>query len=335
MGKPLRVLFVEDMKIDALLTVRELKRSDYDVTFERVETAEAMNAALDRQAWDIVICDHVMPLFTSSGALKLLQEKGLDLPFIIVSGCIGEETAVAAMKAGAHDYIMKDNLTRLPAAIERELGEAEVRRQRKEAEEEAIITLVQLRKSLEDTVYALASAVEQRDPYTSGHQRMVARLACAIAGEMGLPQEQIHGLRLAGIVHDIGKISVPAEILSKPTRLAELEFSIIKTHTRIGYDILKGIEFPWPVAKIVFQHHERLDGSGYPQGISGEDILLEARILGVADVIGAMASHRPYRPSLGIDKALEEISQESGSVYDPRAVDACVKLFTEKGYQLE
>ncbi len=193
----------------------------------------------------------------------------------------------------------------------------------------------QLRETLEETVDALASVLEQRDPYTSGHQRRVAQLACAIAEEMGLGGERIDGLRLAGVIHDVGKISVPAEILSKPTRLKEMEFNIIKTHSQAGHDVLKKIKFLWPIAQMVLQHHERMDGSGYPQGLSGEDILLEARILAVADVVEAMSSHRPYRPALGIDKALSEISEAKGTLYDPDVVDACLKLFREKGFKLE
>ena len=174
-----------------------------------------------------------------------------------------------------------------------------------------------------------------RDPYRDSHQKRVSQLACAMAREMNLPEEQIEGIRVAGNIHDIGKISVPMEILSKPGRVNKSEFGIIKSHTQAGYDILKTIEFPWPIAQIVLQHHERMDGSGYPQGLSGKDILLEARILGVADVVEAMVSHRPYRPALGIDKALEEISKNRGVLYDPEVVDACLKLFTEKRFEFE
>jgi HD-GYP domain-containing protein (c-di-GMP phosphodiesterase class II) len=160
-------------------------------------------------------------------------------------------------------------------------------------------------------------------------------LAHAIASEMGLPEEQIEGIRVAGMIHDIGKISVPAQILSKPGELNSLEYGLIQQHPRIGYDLLKTIDFPWPVAQIVLQHHERMDGSGYPAGLSGDEIMLEARILAVADVVAAMTSHRPYRATLGLDKALEEISQNRGVLYDAEVVDACLKLFTEKGLEFE
>lgn len=207
--------------------------------------------------------------------------------------------------------------------------------ERKQAEEELKASFEKLRRALEETVGALASAVEMRDPYTAGHQRCVAQLAGAIARDMGLPEDKIDGIRMAGLIHDLGKINVPAEILTKPGQIGELEFSIIKTHAQTGYEILKEIEFPWPVAQIVLQHHERLDESGYPLGLSGEDIFLEARILAVADVVEAMASHRPYRSALNLKKALEEISKHRGVLYDPDVVDACLRLFNEKGFTFE
>jgi PAS domain S-box-containing protein len=192
----------------------------------------------------------------------------------------------------------------------------------------------QLRKSLGGTVRAIASMVEARDPYTAGHQRRVADMARAIAKEMKLPDDRIEGLHMAGTIHDIGKISVPAEILSSPKKLSDLEFSLIKTHAQSGYDILKDIEFPWSIARMVLEHHERMNGSGYPKGLTGDKILLESRILSVADVVEAMAMHRPYRASLGLDAALDEITKNRGHLFDPDAVDACLRLFKENGYQI-
>lgn len=189
-----------------------------------------------------------------------------------------------------------------------------------------------IQEILVQTVTALASAVEQRDPYTAGHQRRVAELACAIARELGLPADRIQGLRLAALVHDVGKLAVPAEILSKPGRLGALEFELVKGHPERGWELLKDVDFPWPVAEIVREHHERLDGSGYPQGLKGEGILLEARILAVADVVEAMASHRPYREALGLEKALAEIETGKGRLYDPRVVDGCLRLFRDRGF---
>ena len=183
-----------------------------------------------------------------------------------------------------------------------------------------------LKKALDAVVYTVSLIVETRDLHTAGHQRRAAELARAIAREMGLSEWQMMGIHVAGLLHDVGKIAVPTEILSKPGKINQYEFSIIKNHCRVGYEILQRIEFPWPVTQAILQHHERLNGSGYPEGLSGEDIILEARILGVADVVEAMSSHRPYRPALGLDRALEEISQGRGVLYDSEAVAACLKL---------
>ena len=203
------------------------------------------------------------------------------------------------------------------------------------AEGEAKKSLDKLQKAFGAIIQVLEKTVEIRDPYTAGHQRRVADLAWQIAKEMGLSTDRIDGIRITGIIHDIGKIHIPAEILSKPKALTSIEFSLIKTHPQVGADILEAIEFPWPVEKIVLQHHERVDGSGYPHGLSKKDILLESRIIGVADVVEAMASHRPYRPALGIDKALKEISDNRSILYDKDVVDICLKLFNEKKYQFE
>ncbi len=186
-----------------------------------------------------------------------------------------------------------------------------------------------LRNSLEDALRAISMTIEMRDPYTAGHQRRVADLAHAIAKELGMREEDAHGIYLAAIVHDIGKINVPAEILVKPSRLTELEFAMVKNHVVSSHEILKGIRFPWPIAEIVFQHHERLDGSGYPNGISDGDVLFGARILAVADVVEAIMSHRPYRPSLGSEVAFNEIEKGKKTLYDETVVEACLKLFRE------
>ncbi len=207
--------------------------------------------------------------------------------------------------------------------------------ERKLAEERLRKGLDQLRTTLKASIDSLASAIEMRDPYTAGHQERVTRLARAIAVEMGLAGERLEAIEVAGIIHDIGKLYVPAEILSKPTKLTEIEYSLIKMHAQAGYTILSKIDFPWPIADIVHQHHEYLNGSGYPQGLQGKDILLEAKILCVADIVEAMSSHRPYRPALGIQAALEEISQKRGLLYDREVVDACLRLFREKSFKFE
>ncbi|MBU0651608.1 MAG: PAS domain S-box protein [Proteobacteria bacterium] len=206
--------------------------------------------------------------------------------------------------------------------------------ERKRAEEQLQQTIENLRKAVNTTIQVMVSTVEARDPYTSGHQLRSADLARAIATEMGLPQDKIDAIRMAGSIHDIGKISIPAEILSKPTQLSEIEFALIKAHAQRGFEMLKDVESPWPLAEIVYQHHERMDGSGYPRNLKGDDILMEARILTVADVVEAMASHRPYRAALGIEAALTEIEKNKGILYDADAADVCLRLFREKGYEL-
>jgi putative nucleotidyltransferase with HDIG domain len=203
---------------------------------------------------------------------------------------------------------------------------------RKRMQQRLQLGLDNLKEMMDGTIRAMALAVEIRDPYTSGHQHRVAQLAQAIAEEISLSAADVEGVYMAASIHDIGKISLPAEILSKPVKLTEIERKMIQAHSKVGYDILKGIDFPWPIAQIILQHHERMDGSGYPHGLGGNEILIGARIVGVADVVETMASHRPYRPSIGLDKALEEVMKNRGRLYDDQVVTACLVLFNEKGF---
>jgi PAS domain S-box-containing protein/putative nucleotidyltransferase with HDIG domain len=399
-----------------------------------------------------------MPEFCAAEALSVYRECGIEVPFIIVSGAVGEEKAVQLMKEGAHDYVMKDNLQRLVPAIERELKESEDRKSRKIAEDSyrksdfivnasrdmmalinrsgifetvnssfckifgkerqqeivghsvsemwgqevyeqkikpclercqngedintedwfdmegmgtqcleisyipyrnsnGVVTHAimaahnitnrkmaeqeldksyrNLQKTLEETVNALSALVEMRDPYTAGHQNRVAGIARAIAQELGLSEDAAQGIWVASLIHDIGKVRVPADILSRPAHLSSAEFELIKEHPRTGYEILKKIDFPWPIAEIVLQHHERINGSGYPLGLKGDEILFASRIIGVADVVEAMTYHRPYREALGLDAALDEIKENKGILYDSDVVDACIKVFLEKGLALD
>ena len=204
--------------------------------------------------------------------------------------------------------------------------------ERKQVEENLAKSYEALRRTLDGSIKSIAKMVEMKDPYTTGHQQRVAELASAIAGEMGLSIEQVKYIYLAGLIHDIGKFYVPADIMSKPGKLTQIEIAMIRTHSQGSYDILREIEFPWPIAQIAWQHHERIDGSGYPQGLSADDILQEANILAVSDVVEAMASYRPYRPALGIDRALEEIELNRGTLYGTAAADTCLWLFKEKGF---
>jgi putative two-component system response regulator len=297
-----------------------------------------------------------------------------EIPIIMVTGLASDEDRVRGIETGVEDYFTKpfnkaellarikillklkkinDERRRAEEALKKshdeldyqvQLRTAELKRandmlqeditERKKMEKRLQEVLESLKKAVGVTIQVMAAAIETRDPYTSGHQIRSADLARAIAMEMGLPREKIEGVHMAGSIHDIGKLSIPAEILSKPKRLSSLEVSLIKEHSRKGYEILKDVESPWPLAEIVCQHHERLDGSGYPGHLKGEAILMEARILAVADVVEAMASHRPYRSAMGIDEALKEIEKNRGTLYDGAVADACLKLFREKGYEL-
>ncbi len=519
----LHILMLEDEPLDAELAERELRRAGLRFSAKRVENEDDYRVALKDFAPDIILSDYQLPAFDGLSALKIAREACTDVPFIFVSGVMGDEKAIETLKQGAMDYVLKDKLVRLAPAVERALLETEKHIEQKRAEiiirkrnqdlslintlndasnreagideilslasseikkifsvfgvmvlilsqdkkyliaqestipdsmkkaarlvassqfinegiritlaegglyrkmllsreariisdqgeikslmaefiksrnvdrlitnaqglasiksvmsipfavqEELIgmmeilgegsftatdlervkniskqLTVIIKRRQAEDgrrknlfllheaiggTIKALAATVESKDPYTAGHQQRVADLARAIADEIGLSKERIDGVRVAGGIHDLGKIHIPAEILSKPLPLSDIEMSFIKTHPRAAYDILHGIEFPWPIAEIVLQHHERMDGSGYPAGLSGEQIILESRILAVADVVEAMASHRPYRPALGIDEALDEISQNKDILYYPVAVDACLRLFNEERF---
>jgi len=205
----------------------------------------------------------------------------------------------------------------------------------KKSEEELQQSYQVLKKTMDGAIDTMSRIIEAKDPYTSGHQRRVCQLAVSLGRELGLPEDKIEGVRIASLIHDIGKIGIPSEILSKPTKLTDIEFSLIKEHSKIGYNILKFIDNSYPVAQIVLQHHERINGSGYSDHLKSDEILLEAKILGVADVVEAMSSHRPYRPALGIDAALEEISRNKGILYDPEVVEMCLKLFKEKKFKFE
>jgi putative nucleotidyltransferase with HDIG domain len=285
---------------------------------------------------DLVIIDLLLP---DGRGLDLLPENpdDISLPYIIITSHGDEQLAVEAMKAGALDYVVKSESTMkdMPHIVQRALREWENIEKRKHAEEESRQSLIRLHKTTDGIINAMGLTIEARDPYTAGHQKKVANLAQAIAAELGLSRDQIEGIRMASLIHDLGKIYVPSEILSKPGRISEAEFDIIKSHPTVGYDILKTIDFSWPIATLVLQHHERMDGSGYPNGLRGEEILIEARIINVADVVEAMATHRPYRASLGIDVALQEIISNRGTLYDANVVDCCIRLIKEQNYAIK
>ena len=303
-----------------------------------------------RRFFNLALLDLKLPDMKGMSLIAPLNRIHPDMVVIMITAPTSLKTTIQALNEGARAYITKpfktdEVLATVTEALEKQrliidnirlLEEAQRELAgRKRAEAETQRYSEKLQELIKNITRAITLTTELRDPYTSGHQQRVTQLACAIAEEMGLDQETLAKISVAGSLHDIGKLHIPSEILTRSGKLTDLEFDMIKTHPKVGYNIIKTIEFPWPVAPIVLQHHERMDGSGYPSGLSAKDILLEARILGAADVVEAMSAHRPYRPALGIEKALEEISQKSGSLYDPEVVEACLKLFLEKGFKFE
>jgi len=332
------ILVVDDEESVRHLLSRMLLRGGYECTLA-ADAAEARKFIKDRN-FELILCDVAMPGESGIDFIRYVAAEYPDTAIIMVTVVDDPEIAETALEAGIYGYIIKPfNVNEMIINIRNSLRRRELeiadRAYRGNLEREVEERTAELQKTLSGVIYALTMTVEYRDPYTAGHQQRVSDLASAIAKEMGFPKDKIAGIRMAGALHDIGKIAIPVEILSKPGRLSKTEFELIKNHSQVGYDILKSIKFPWPIAQIVLQHHERMDGSGYPQGLSGKDILLEARILGVADVVEAMASYRPYRPAIGIDKALEEISINRGKLYDIKVVDACLRVFKENRFKFK
>jgi putative two-component system response regulator len=342
---PRTILLVDD-------TVPNLKILDAVLSPRGYRTVTAVNgqealAAVASEHPDLILCDIVMPVMDGYEFCRRLRDDPATrlLPLIMMTAS-GEQEKIRAIEAGADDFVVKPfNQAELLARVRSLLRVKDYQDQiQTQATELAVLNQTleqrvaertqQLEHVLDGTVQAVALTVEMRDPYTAGHQRRVSQLAAAIARQMDLSPQQVQGILISGTLHDIGKIATPAEILSKPGKISEHEFAIIKTHPAIGYEILRGIEFPWPVATAVHQHHERLDGSGYPLGLAGQDILLESRILSVADVVEAISSHRPYRPSLGIDVARAEITKYRGTIYDAAVVDACLMLLAQDDFRL-
>jgi len=346
-----KVLIVDDER-----GMRNTMRQFLEIEGYEVLLAEHADEAIEHLAAHdirVVVTDIVMPRVSGVELLRRIQEQDKRIKVILITGEPTVDTAAAAIRSGAYDYLTKPlSRDRLCAVVGSAISlyrlEEENRRYRDNLEtlvEERTDALKKsqgqleksyrkLNRALDGVIKAMALTVETRDPYTSGHQRRVAHLAKAIATEMKLPDDTVDAVTMAAAIHDIGKISIPAEILSKPGKLSEIEFDIIRTHCTVGYEILEPIDFPWPLANIVLQHHERLDGSGYPHGLSGDDIRLESRIIMVADVVEAIASHRPYRPALGIDIALDEITSRRNGFYDSDVVEACMTLFQSREYTL-
>ncbi len=327
-----KILAVDDTPAALKLLTELLQAEGYEVR-SAINGELALHSAISNPP-ELILLDVRMPVMDGFEVCRRLkaQPETRDVPIIFVSALSETNDKVNGFELGAVDFVTKPY--QREELLMRVQTHLEITRLRNRLESLVDERTNELRSSMLAFVTAIASTVEMRDPYTAGHQRRTAHLASAIAKELQLPDYLIEGLNLASVVHDIGKIKIPAEILCKPGRLDELEFGLIKRHPETGYEILKSIDFPWPIANIVLQHHERLDNSGYPYGLTGDEILFEAKILSVADVVEAMSSHRPYRAGLGVEAALNEIMRHRGVLYDASVVDACLILFKEKGYNL-
>lgn len=328
-----KILVVDDTPASLKLLTELLHNEGYDVR-SAISGELAIHSATSNPP-ELILLDIRMPVMDGFEVCRRLkaQPNTHDVPIIFVSALSETNEKVEGFELGAVDFVTKPY--QREELLIRVRTHLEMTRLRNRLEFLVAERTNEIRANMLAFVTAIASTVEMRDPYTAGHQRRTAHLATAIAKELLLSADQIEGLNLACVVHDIGKIRIPAEILCKPGRLNELEFGLIKQHPETGYEILKSIDFPWPIAKTVLQHHERQDGSGYPNGLCDLDILLEAKILAVADVVEAMSSHRPYRAGLGVEAALDEITFNKGRLYDSSVVDACLNLFRNKGYSLQ
>jgi putative two-component system response regulator len=294
---------------------------------------EAIRAAFAAPP-DLVLLDVNMPEMDGIEVCRRLKAdprtRAVPVIFISALGEVADESK--GFEAGGVDYIVKP--ARAPIVLARVRTQLALADQNRELERKVRERTAELNTAFMRTVEVTMTLSEMRDPYTAGHERRVAVIAEAIGAALGFDERRCEGLRVAGQLHDVGKITIPSEILSKPGKLGAAEFELVMGHSQAGFDTLKSVKFPWPVAQVALQHHERFDGSGYPQGLRGEQIALEARIMGVADVVEAMASHRPYRAGLGIDKALAEIARGLGTAYDPQVAEACLRLFREKNFRL-
>lgn len=321
--KTLSVLYVEDEQLVREEVARFLRRR-----FSRVDEAangEEGFSLFMKNNYDIIITDIKMPVMDGLAMAEKIRQESGGMPIVIVTAFTDTDYFLKAIELGIDGYVKKPiNTEQLLAETYKATHSRFQELQIAKAKNSTIDALTQV-------VDALSIAIEKRDPYTNGHQKRVSLLAESIGIALGLSSEKLTSIRLGAIIHDIGKLSIPVELLVMPRKLNEIEFSLIKTHPKNGVDIIEGIEFPWPIDKIIAQHHERLDGSGYPSGLKGDEVSLEARIIGVADVVEAMSSHRPYRAALGLESAIEEITKYRGIHYDECVVDACLGLLQKYG----
>ena len=325
-----KVLFVDD-ELEILNAFRRRFRKIFDIDLAD-SGPDGLEAIRTRGPYAVVVSDYRMPVMDGIEFLAHVSEISPESVRMMLTGQPDLQTAMKAVNQGRVFRFLTKPCP--PEDLARAVSEGIKYYQLTQAEQE-LSGLKRWRKSLEEMILAFVTLMEMRDPYTAGHQTKVTQLALTLARELEMPDGTCQAIRLAGTVHDIGKMYVPSEFLNRPGRLTEVEFNVIKMHPQVGYDILKTVDFEYPIAAIVQQHHERLDGTGYPLGLKGDDILIESRIITVADVIDAMISHRPYRPGLGMDAALAEIEKNKGTFYDPDVVRACVKLVRDKALKLD
>ena len=357
----MKILIVDDMEDVLYMMETILKGNGYEVT-TALNGLDALGK-LKEESIDIIISDIMMPHMDGfQFCRECKKDDGLKkIPFIFYAATYtNQKDEEFALNLGAEKFIRKPVelntfLNILEGVIEKYKKGEPITPKEPIKEEETYLTeyckrLIeklekkvtnleeskkQVKHLFDDIIISIGKITEIKDPSTAGHQQRISKLSVAIAHELDLPKDKIEGIRMASLLHDVGKICIPTDILNRPGKLSEIEYNLIKTHPQAGHDILKSIDFSYPVARIILQHHERLNGSGYPQGLKSEDILLEAKIIGVADVVGAMSSERPYRPAFGIDETLKKISKNKGILYEPEVVDTCLRLFKEKEFKFE
>ncbi len=328
---PENILIVDDDESICTLLQTGIRMAGYECYV--AQSSKVALAILDQCPIDVVVADIRMPEMTGIELTHIVKAH-YKADVILMTGFVEDFNYEDIVEQGASDFIQKPvRILEFVARLKRVLSERSARAELNTALDDVKLNFDKLRRAMDGIVQAISVVVEMRDPYTAGHQQRVAQLSCAIARSMGLSEDDVYALHMASVIHDLGKITIPAEILSKPGQLSALEYELIKNHVQAGYDILRQVDFPWPLAVIVLQHHERMDGSGYPNGLNGDEILLPARILSVADVFETIASHRPYRPSLGLQRALDEIRDNRGTLYDREVADVCLDLIENHQFQ--
>ncbi len=330
-NRKIKILLIEDNPADVRLVEEYLKEAeDFNCDLLLADRLSIGLEAISNNNLDLVLLDLSLPDSQGLDTAKRVLERGTSLPIVILTGLDDKQKAKSAIAYGVEDFLVKGQFSGdfLVRVIDYSIERKKATRALKQSHNK-------IKKTLDGTMDTLSSLVESRDPYTVGHQKRVSDLAIAITNECDVNEKTIENIKTAASIHDIGKISIPVSILTKPGEISEVEFSLIKTHPTKGYDIVKNINFPRSISKTILQHHERINGSGYPEGLKADEIIFEAKVLAVADVVEAMSSHRPYRPALGVKKAIEEISKNKAILYDAEVTDICIKLFKDKKFDLK